>query len=144
MRKFSVKTLLVLALVLVLVLSLALVACNKKKNNKSGGDTPTPTPTPTDSIDKDSFFTNMWDIANDIGGEAISASDNVALSLDLSLALRQIDNRGEVAEETLNVGIKLDLVYDRNSGTTAAPSAVNSGLRALVYDGATGETWLAV
>ena len=147
MKKFNAKSLLVLVLVFVLVLSIGLVACNKKSN---GGDTPAPGPgpapgpAPTDEITVETFFPNMWGISQSIGGEAISASDNVALSLDLSVALRQLKNK-RVQDTTFNIGIKLDVIYDRTSRNEAgAPVATNSAVRALLYDGETGETWCAV
>ncbi len=150
MKKFSIKSLLVLVLVLVLVLSIGLVACNKKKNNDQpsggGGGQVTPPSGGDDdgSIDKDSFFGNMWELANDIGGEAITASDNVGLSLDLSVAMRQV-KAGAVEEENFNVGIALDIVLDRNSKDNAnKPLSTNSAVKARIYNGATGETWLAV
>lgn len=138
MKKFSIKSLLVLVLVLVLVLSVALVACNKKKKNNNTE----PTQPQQTVSNKDWFFPNMWDIANDIGGEAISASDNIAVSLDLALQLKKINNSGnevENADGSFNIGVKLDIAYDRNSvakdeNNQDISSTVNTGLRALVYD----------
>ena len=138
MKKFSIKSLLVLVLVLVLVLSIVLVSCNKKKENNNTEPTQ-----PQQTIsNKDWFFPNMWDIANDIGGEAISASDNIAVSLDLALQLKKINNSGnevENADGSFNIGVKLDIAYDRNSvakdeNNQDISSTVNTGLRALVYD----------
>lgn len=150
MKKFSIKSLLVLVLVLVLVLSIVLVSCNKKKNEDpqpgggGGSVTPDPDPQPGEGeIDKDSYFGNMWELANDIGGEAITANDNVALSLDLSVAMRQL-KAGKVEAENFNIGIKLDLVLDRTTKEGTTPKATNSAVRALIYNASTGETWCAV
>ena len=152
MKKFSVKSLLVLVLVLVLVLSIGLVACNKKDrggetpggNPEGGGEvTPTPGPTPgpdpdDGSIDQGTFFPNLWEVAKDIGSEAISATDNVALALDLSAEFGQAKN-GTVENEIINLGIKLDVVLDRTK-----TAATNSAVRALLYNGKSGETLCAI
>ena len=151
MKKFSVKSLLVLVLVLVLVLSIGLVACNKKddggetpQGGGGGGEVVPPTPGPDDpqsgDIDQGTYFTNMWEVAKDIGSEAISANDNVALALDLSVEFGQAKARtGEIENEIINLGIKLDVVLDRNE-----EAATNSAVRALLYNGKSGETLCAI
>ena len=149
MKKFSVKSLLVLVLVLVLVLSIGLVACNKKddggetpQGGGGGGEVVPPTPGPDDpqsgDIDRGTYFTNLWEVAKDIGSEAISANDNVALALDLSVEFGQAKS-GVVENEIINLGIKLDVVLDRNE-----EAATNSAVRALLYDGKSGETLCAI
>ena len=83
MKKFSIRTLLVLVLALVLVFSL--VACGDK-NPDDGGDKPTPPPTPTEYTSQE-YFENLWNLSKGIGSEAIAANDNLAVHADLSLAL---------------------------------------------------------
>ena len=135
MKKFNFKTLLILAVVIILALSIVLVSCGKKAD-----PTPEPEPAPTDDnkTDKADYFTRMWNLANSIGGEAISSTDNLAVSLDASLKVLQMKDKAVVATD-LDIGLKLDLIIDRNE-----QSAAHSAVRLGVYNGGTGDNYFAV
>ena len=135
MKKFNFKTLLILAIVIILALSIVLVSCGKKAD-----PTPEPEPAPTDDnkTNKADYFTRMWDLSNSIGGEAISSTDNLAVSLDASLKIMQMKSNNVEAVD-LNIGLKLDLIIDRN-----AQSAAHSAVRLGVYNGGTGDNYFAV
>ena len=79
MKKFSIKSLLVLVLALVLAVSLVLVACNKKddggKGNGGGEE--------VQGYTAGEYFTKLWDLSKSIGNETIAANQNIAVSADL-------------------------------------------------------------
>lgn len=137
MKKFSIRTLLVLVLALVLVFSL--VACGDK-NPDDGGDTPTPPPTPTEYTSQE-YFTNLWNLSKGIGSEAIAASDNLAVHADLSLALATESNAGKVYQK-VDVGFSIDLVLDKSD--KAATSESQTALKVRVYDPTDNETWVTL
>lgn len=66
MKKFSIRTLLVL--VLALVMAFSLVACGDKGGG--GGEKPDPTPTPaTQEVTAVEYFNKLWDLSKGIGSE---------------------------------------------------------------------------
>lgn len=137
MKKFSIRTLLVLVLALVLVFSL--VACGDKKPD-DGGDKPTPPPTPTEYTSQE-YFENLWNLSKGIGSEAIAASDNLAVHADLSLALATESNAGKVYQK-VDLGFSIDLVLDKSD--KAATSESQTALKVRVYDPTDNETWVTL
>ena len=159
MKKFSIKTLIVLMLVLVLCFSL--VACGEK-------DDPTPDPddttctrhvdrrpkdgkcdncgadmggtTPDDPDDPDQpdgpgaaqFFQGLWDSAATIGSEEISSKDDIALDLGLNLAI------GKDGDTLLDLGIELGIVLDRTN------DGANSAAKVKLYNHDDAENWLTL
>ena len=136
MKKFSIRTLLVLVLALVLVFSL--VACGDK--NDDGGDKPTPPPTPAEYTSQE-YFTNLWNLSKGIGSEAIAANDNLAVHADLSLALATESNAGKVYQK-VDLGFSIDLVLDKSA--KAATSESQTALKVRVYDPTDNETWVTL
>ncbi len=136
MKKFSIRTLLVLVLALVLVFSL--VACGDK--NDGGGGTPTPPPTPAEYTSQE-YFTNLWNLSKGIGSEAIAANDNLAVHADLSLALATESNAGKVYQK-VDLGFSIDLVLDKSA--KAATSESQTALKVRVYDPTDNETWVTL
>ena len=136
MKKFSIRTLLVLVLALVLVFSL--VACGD--DNGGGGETPSPTPTPAEYTSQE-YFTNLWNLSKGIGSEAIAASDNLAVHADLSLALATESNAGKVYQK-VDVGFSIDLVLDKSD--KAATNESQTALKVRVYDPTDNETWVTL
>lgn len=136
MKKFSIRTLLVLVLALVLVFSL--VACGDK--NDGGGDKPTPPPTPAEYTSQE-YFTNLWNLSKGIGSEAIAANDNLAVHADLSLALATESNAGKVYQK-VDLGFSIDLVLDKSA--KAATSESQTALKVRVYDPTDNETWVTL
>lgn len=136
MKKFSIRTLLVLVLALVLVFSL--VACGDK--NDGGGDKPTPPPTPAEYTSQE-YFTNLWNLSKGIGSEAIAANDNLAVHADLSLALATESNAGKVYQK-VDLGFSIDLVLDKSD--KAATSESQTALKVRVYDPTDNETWVTL
>ena len=135
MKKFNFKTLLILAVVIILALSVVLVSCGKKNNNTPA---PEPEPEPTPGISKADFFTNMWNLAGSIGGDAIGANDGIAVSLDASLKMMEMKNK-DIDNVVLNLGLKLDLIVGRTEQT-----ASHSAVRLAVYNADNGENYFAV
>ena len=159
MKKFSIKTLIVLMLVLVLCFSL--VACGEK-------DDPTPDPddttctrhvdrrpkdgkcdncgadmggtTPDDPDDPDQpdgpgaaqFFQGLWDSAATIGSEEISSKDDIALDLGLNLAI------GKDGDTLLDLGIELGIVLDRTN------DGANSAAKVKLYNHDDMDNWLTL
>ena len=162
MKKFSIKTLIVLMLVLVLCFSL--VACGEKKD---------PTPDPDDTsctrhVDRNrdgkcdkcgadtgtsggggnegggneggdetgygaaQFFQGLWDSAATIGSEEISSKDDIALDLGLNLAI------GKDGDTLLDLGIELGIVLDRTN------DGANSAAKVKLYNHDDAENWLTL
>ena len=157
MKKFSIKTLIVLMLVLVLCFSL--VACGEK-------DDPTPDPDDTtctrhvDRRPKDGkcdncgadmgtqpdppgpdqpagygaaqFFQGLWDSAATIGSEEVSSKDDIALDLGLNLAI------GKGGDNLLDLGIELGIVLDRTN------DGANSAAKVKLYNHDDMDNWLTL
>ena len=162
MKKFSIKTLIVLMLVLVLCFSL--VACGEKKD-------PTPDPddggntsctrhvdrrpkdgkcdncgadmggtTPDTPVDPDQpagygaaqFFQGLWDSAATIGSKEISSRDDVKLDLGLNLAI------GKGGDNLVDLGIELGIVLDRTN------DGANSAAKVKLYNHDDAENWLTL
>lgn len=134
MKKFSIKTVLILALVLILVLSL--VACNKED------DEPT-------TITATEYFAKLWDVSQGMGNTTIGENQNVAVSADLGVQLMIKGNGYEngqaatVVKQSLGIGIAIDAVLDRqhlegdNKGTDTA-------LKVKLYNAENGENWVTL
>ena len=159
MKKFSIKTLIVLMLVLVLCFSL--VACGEKpeepdepttqectrhvdrnrdgKCDKCGADMGTPDD-PDDPDDPDQpdgpgaaqFFQGLWDSAATIGSEEISSKDDIALDLGLNLAI------GKGGDNLLDLGIELGIVLDRTN------DGANSAAKVKLYNHDDMNNWLTL
>ncbi len=161
MKKFSIKTMLAVVLVLVLVLSLVACGdkcknghlnenqdrkcdrCGKEipacgtcvdadGNNKcdvcgsrvsTGGNL---------NSDSAKFFQNLWDSAQPIGGTAIEEGEDLAVSMDMSLAL---GNGGDILAD---LGINIGLVLDRTT------DGAHSAAKIAVYDHEHNENLLTV
>lgn len=133
MKKLSIRSLLIVVLALVLVFSL--VACGDKGNDNP---TPTPTPKPTkDTTNVKNYFNTLWEKSTGIGGETIAATDDLKVSLGLTVQLDFVDNNGGV-QDSVDVGILLDLVLDRSSGTD---KSTNTAIKAKIYDPSAEENW---
>ena len=132
MKKFSIKAL--VAVVLILVLALALVACNKCADGHTNADEDRKCdvcgeeiPVCAEHTDANgnkkcdvcgslirggsgeaaAFFQNLWDSAAPIGGTEVADTDDLAVSMDMSIAL---GNGGSVLAD---LGVNIGLVLDR-------------------------------
>ena len=161
MKKFSIKTLIVLMLVLVLCFSL--VACGEKDDDNDGGgnggdDTsctrhvdrrpkdgkcdncgadmgtqPDP-PSPDQPADYGAaqFFQGLWDSAATIGSTEVSSKDDIALDLGLNLAI------GKDGDNLLDLGIELGIVLDRTN------DGANSAAKVKLYNHDDMDNWLTL
>lgn len=162
MKKFSIKTLIVLMLVLVLCFSL--VACGDKDNNNDNGDNDggntsctrhvdrrpkdgkcdncgadmggTTPDDPDDPVDDGygaaQFFQGLWDSAATIGSEEVSSKDDIALDLGLNLAI------GKGGDNLLDLGIELGIVLDRTN------DGANSAAKVKLYNHDDMDNWLTL
>lgn len=162
MKKFSIKTMLAVVLVLVLVLSLVACGdkCKNghlnenqdRKCDRCGKEIPvcgtcvdadgnkkcdvcgSRVSTGGGNLNSDSakFFQNLWDSAQPIGGTAIEDGEDLAVSMDMSLAL---GNGGDILAD---LGINIGLVLDRNT------EGAHSAAKISVYDHEHNENLLTV
>lgn len=134
MKKLSIRSLLIVILALVLVFSL--VACGDKGNDNP---TPTPTPKPTkDTTNVKNYFNTLWEQSTGIGEEAIGEKDDLKVSLGLTVKLDFVDSKDGSVQDSVDVGILLDLVLDRSSGKD---KSTNTAIKAKIYDPSASENW---
>ena len=150
MKKFSIKSLLVLVLALVLAVSLVLVACDKKddggKDNGGGEE--------VQGYTAGEYFTKLWDLSKSIGNETIAANQNIAVSADLGVELAVKSTVNNAVTKKVGIGFAIDAVLDRHnvrteteiaSGTfNNANVSKDTALKIKVYDVTTGENWATV
>lgn len=134
MKKLSIRSLLIVILALVLVFTL--VACGDKGNDNP---TPTPTPTPTkDTTNVKNYFNTLWEKSTGIGDEAIAATDDLKVSLGLTVQLDFVDSMDGTVQDSVDVGVLLDLVLDRSSGKD---KSTNTAIKAKIYDPSAAQNW---
>ena len=136
MKKLSIRSLLIVILALVLVF--ALVACNDK-----GNDNPTPTPEPdnqdkNDTTNVKAFFNTLWEQSTEIGGQEIAETDDLKVSLGLTVKLDFVGSTDGQVKDSVDVGVLLDLVLDRSSGKD---NSTNTAIKAKIYDPSAEENW---
>lgn len=137
MKKLSIRSLLIVVLALVLVFSL--VACgDKNKGGNNGGNNTPPTP-PDTTANVKNYFNTLWEKSTGIGGEKIGETDDLKVSLGLTVALDFADSNGSV-KDSIDIGILLDVVLDRSSGTD---KSTNTAIKAKFYDPTSGENWFS-
>ena len=150
MKKFSIKSLLVLVLALVLAVSLVLVACDKKddggKDNGGGEE--------VQGYTAGEYFTKLWDLSKSIGNETIAANQNIAVSADLGVELAVKSTANNAVTKKVGIGFAIDAVLDRHNVRTEAEIASgtfnnanvskDTALKIKVYDVTTGENWATV
>lgn len=137
MEKLSIRSLLIVVLALVLVFSL--VACgDKDKGGNNGGNNTPPTP-PDTTANVKNYFNTLWEKSTGIGGEKIGETDDLKVSLGLTVALDFADSNGSV-KDSIDLGILLDVVLDRSSGTD---KSTNTAIKAKFYDPTSGENWFS-
>lgn len=136
MKKLSIRSLLTVVLALVLVFSL--VACgDKDKGGNNGGNNTPPTP-PDTTANVKNYFNTLWEKSTGIGGEKIGETDDLKVSLGLTVALDFADSNGSV-KDSIDLGILLDVVLDRSS----KDSSTNTAIKAKFYDPTSGENWFS-
>ena len=138
MKKISIRSLFIVILALVLVF--ALVACGNKDDNKggnTGGGGGGQTTPENDVTNVKNYFNTLWEKSTGIGGEKIGETDDLKVSLGLTVALDLVDKNGK-GYDTLDLGIALDLVLDRSS---AEGNSTNTAIKAKIYDPSNGENW---
>lgn len=135
MKKISIRSLFIVILALVLVF--ALVACGNKDDNKGGGGGGQTTPT-KDTTNVKNYFNTLWEKSTGIGGEKIGETDDLKVSLGLTVALDFADGNGSV-KDSIDLGILLDVVLDRSS----KDSSTNTAIKAKFYDPTSGENWFS-
>ena len=150
MKKFSIKSLLVLVLALVLAVSLVLVACDKKddggKGNAGGEE--------VQGYTAGEYFAKLWDLSKSIGNETIAANQNIAVSADLGVELAVKSTANNAVTKKVGIGFAIDAVLDRHHVRTEdeiakgtfnnANVSKDTALKIKVYDVTTGENWATV
>ena len=137
MKKISIRSLFIVILALVLVF--ALVACGNKDDNKggnTGGGGGGQTTPENDVTNVKNYFNTLWEKSTGIGGEKIGETDDLKVSLGLTVALDFADSNGSV-KDSIDLGILLDVVLDRSS----KDSSTNTAIKAKFYDPTSGENW---
>lgn len=125
-------------MVLALVLVFSLVACgDKDKGGNNGGNNTPPTP-PDTTANVKNYFNTLWEKSTGIGGEKIGETDDLKVSLGLTVALDFADSNGSV-KDSIDLGILLDVVLDRSS----KDSSTNTAIKAKFYDPTSGENWFS-
>lgn len=137
MKKLSIRSLLIVVLALVLVFSLVACGDKDKGGNNDGNNTP-PTP-PDTTANVKNYFNTLWEKSTGIGGEKIGETDDLKVSLGLTVALDFADSNGSV-KDSIDLGILLDVVLDRSSGTD---KSTNTAIKAKFYDPTSGENWFS-
>lgn len=137
MKKLSIRSLLIVVLALVLVFSL--VACGDKDKGGNNGGNNTPPPPPDTTANVKNYFNTLWEKSTGIGGETIGETDDLKVSLGLTVALDFADGNGSV-KDSIDLGILLDVVLDRSSGKD---SSTNTAIKAKFYDPTSGENWFS-
>ena len=137
MKKLSIRSLLIVVLALVLVFSL--VACGDKDKGGNNGGNNTPPPPPDTPANVKNYFNTLWEKSTGIGGEKIGETDDLKVSLGLTVALDFADGNGSV-KDSIDLGILLDVVLDRSSGTD---KSTNTAIKAKFYDPTSGENWFS-
>jgi hypothetical protein len=137
MKKLSIRSLLIVVLALVLVFSL--VACGDKDKGGNNGGHNTPPPPPDTTANVKNYFNTLWEKSTGIGGEKIGETDDLKVSLGLTVALDFADGNGSV-KDSIDLGILLDVVLDRSSGTD---KSTNTAIKAKFYDPTSGENWFS-
>lgn len=137
MKKLSIRSLLIVVLALVLVFSL--VACGDKDKGGNNGGNNTPSPPPDTTANVKNYFNTLWEKSTGIGGEKIGETDDLKVSLGLTVALDFADSNGSV-KDSIDIGILLDVVLDRSSGTD---KSTNTAIKAKFYDPTSGENWFS-
>lgn len=137
MKKLSIRSLLIVVLALVLVFSL--VACGDKDKGGNNGGNNTPPPPPDTTANVKNYFNTLWEKSTGIGGEKIGETDDLKVSLGLTVALDFADGNGSV-KDSIDLGILLDVVLDRSSGTD---KSTNTAIKAKFYDPTSGENWFS-
>ncbi len=133
MKKFNLKTLLIM--LLVIVLCFALVACGDDGDNNDD-DGPADV-NPISKINAQTYFNKLWELSNNVGGEQIDAtSDKFAVSADLSLSLRKMT--GNKINDSVDIGIALKAVVDQ------ANDNADTAVQLKLYDPSTDENWATV
>lgn len=137
MKKLSIRSLLIVVLALVLVFSLVACGDKDKGGNNGGNNTPPTPPDPTANVKN--YFNTLWEKSTGIGGEKIGETDDLKVSLGLTVALDFADSNGSV-KDSIDLGILLDVVLDRSSGTD---KSTNTAIKAKFYDPTSGENWFS-
>ena len=137
MKKLSIRSLLIVVLALVLVFSLVACGDKDKGGNNGGNNTPPTPPDPTANVKN--YFNTLWEKSTGIGGETIGETDDLKVSLGLTVALDFADGNGSV-KDSIDLGILLDVVLDRSSGKD---SSTNTAIKAKFYDPTSGENWFS-
>lgn len=138
MKKLSIRSLLIVVLALVLVFSL--VACGDKDKGGNNGGNNTPPPPPDTTANVKNYFNTLWEKSTGIGGEKIGANDDLKVSLGLTVKLDFVDSISEEVSDSIDLGILLDVVLDRSSGTD---KSTNTAIKAKFYDPTSGENWFS-
>lgn len=133
MKKLNFRAIFIV--MLIVVLALALVACDKEKEEDkgNGGDGGSQSTANVENVK--TYFNTLWDLTSGIGGESVASNEDLAISLDLGIALGTVDIGGN-SVQNLNVGLGIDAILDRSSNESSA----NTAFKIKIY-GTGNENW---
>ncbi len=132
MKKFSIKSLLVLVLALILVFSL--VACNDDKGNDDDNND-------KDTITVADYFSKLWDLSTNMGNKKIESTQNVGVTLDLGVELQV--KKGNQTSADLAIGVAVDAVLDRQH-VEGDNIGVDTAFKVQLYNMATDDNWMTI
>lgn len=141
MKKLNFRAILIL--LLVVVLAFALVACgdkdkdtdkgnnggdttnnggNNNGGNNNGGNGNTDDDDAKNIANVKSYFNTLWNLTSGIGSEEVADNEDLAISLDLGIALETVDSFKKVYQ-SIDLGIGVEAILDRSSEGSSANTA---------------------
>lgn len=136
MKKLNFRAIFIV--MLIVVLALALVACDKEKEDDKGNGGGGGGQSTASVENVKTYFNTLWDLTSGIGGESVASNEDLAVSLDLGIALGTVDVGGN-AVQNLNLGFGIDAILDRSSNESSA----NTAFKIKIY-GTDNENWATV
>lgn len=118
MKKFNLKTILILVLAFVLVFSL--VACNDNDDEATSGP---------QAVSTSEYFNTLLNSAKSINSGEVTEDSNLLVDLDLGLGIRLENNTGSQQYGSIAIGVAGQILLDRTS-----EDGINSAAKLQLYN----------